>query len=37
MKQNSIHNVSNLPMNVDQAWFAIKGKDFRTVRVLNEM
>jgi hypothetical protein len=24
-------------MNVGQAWFAIKGQDFRTVRVLNEM
>ncbi len=37
MKQNSTHNVSNLPTNVGQSWFAIIGQDFRNVRVLNEM
>ena len=37
MKQNSIHNVSNLPTTVDQSWSAIKGQDFGVVRVLNEM
>ena len=37
MKQNSTHNVSNLPTNVGQSWFTIKGQDCRKFRVLNKM